>query len=103
MYAKVHQHTNRTGRLESTAAVCDANLIGKVLKAGVCLLDLATYKGFYVGQKVTEKQAIEILRGATHVNVVGKKSLEAARKALGVDPKAAKKIKRVPHLQVYRI
>ncbi|MBI5229187.1 DUF424 family protein [Candidatus Micrarchaeota archaeon] len=102
MYAKVHERMS-AGRVVSVVAVCDQELVGKVLKQGSIALDLKTYKNFYCGELVEEQQAIELIKEADSLNLVGEKALKAVAKAIGVDVKAAKKISGVPHLQVYRI
>lgn len=96
MLFKIH----RTPMGEVTA-ICDSELVGTVLSEGAFRLDLAAHAAFYSGKKVDEPTAISALRAAQNVNLVGKRSLAAAKKA-GVDISGAISIKGVPHLQIYR-
>lgn len=93
-------HARAGGRV---TALCDALLLGKVFEQGGRTLDLKTYRAFYEGRKVSEKEAVELIKEAESLNLVGKKSLAAAKKAVGVEASAAKRVKGVPHLQVYRV
>lgn len=97
MYLRVHSSPKG-----EVIAVCDAELIGRKLAAGKLVLDLEEHAGFYKGKKVGSSQAVLALRGAQNINIVGKKSLSAAKGA-GLDVAGAISISGVPHLQVYRI
>ena len=97
MYLKMHASPD--GEI---VALCDIELIGKVLASGKARLDLSAYAPFYLGKKVEEKETVDALRIAQNANIVGKKALEAAKKA-GLSVSHAKTIGGVPHLQVYRL
>jgi uncharacterized protein len=97
MYLK--KHASPDGEI---AALCDSELIGRVLANGKARLDLSAYAPFYLGKKVSEKEAVEALKGAQNANIVGKRALLAAKKA-GLPVSHAKTIGGVPHLQVYRL
>lgn len=84
-------------------AICDADLLGKVFEQGDLVLDLQKYRSFYDGEKVSEEGVAKMLEGAMSYNLVGKKSIAAATKVLKIDIKGVKKIKGVPHLQVYYV
>ena len=49
-------------------AMCDEELMGKVLKAGKLVLDLDKYASFYNGELVSDEQAFGMVesRGAVH-------------------------------------
>lgn len=102
MYARVHERFSE-GRVFRIVALCDKELIGRVLSQGQTTLDLKTYCSFYVGEMVEEGKAIEFMKEAHSLNLVGEKSVGAAVKAFGINAKSAKKISGIPHLQVYRI
>jgi hypothetical protein len=97
MYLKIHENPHG-----AVVALCDASLIGRVLADGKRRLDLAGYAGFYQGEKVSGQEAAAALKGAANANIVGAKSLAAAR-AAGLDTKGAISIGGVPHLQLYRL
>lgn len=97
MYLKMHSSPD--GEI---TALCDIELIGKVLTSGKMRLDLSAYAPFYLGKKVEEKEAVEALKLSQNANIVGKKALAAAKKA-GLAVSHAKTIGGVPHLQLYRM
>ncbi|MEM4254920.1 MAG: DUF424 domain-containing protein [Candidatus Norongarragalinales archaeon] len=100
--ARVHLRSAR-GFETKILALCDTELLGKCFTQGEKTLDLKAYRSFYEGYTVTEIQAVELLRNAENVNIVGEKSVAAAQKALGFNKANVKKIKGIPHLQFYRI
>lgn len=106
VYFKKHQRVYDS-HTSTVIAMADANLIGKKLKRGEAVLDLATYAGFYKGEEVSEKKAGEILaehfanRDGVSFNLVGSHCIKAASKF--VDVSKAKKFGKVPHLQIYRV
>ncbi|MCX8174870.1 MAG: DUF424 family protein [Candidatus Micrarchaeota archaeon] len=97
MYMRIHE-----GAEGSVVALCDEELLGRVLSDGKRRLDLKQYAGFYQGRRVSHQQAVEALRSAKNINLVGKKAMRAAAEA-GIDVSAAVLIQSVPHLQAYRI
>ncbi|MFA6327973.1 MAG: DUF424 family protein [Candidatus Micrarchaeia archaeon] len=97
MYLKMHPSPD--GEI---VALCDVELIGKVLASGKAKLDLSAYAPFYLGKKIGETEAVEALKAAQNANLVGKKALAAAKKA-GLPVSHAKNIGGVPHLQIYRM
>lgn len=85
-------------------AMCDAELIGTVLKEGKVVLDLKKYAPFYGDESLTEDnpKLTRYIAEATSVNAVGKAALAVLKKS-GVDVSAAKKIGDTPHIQIYRL
>ncbi len=105
MFAKVHKRARVVGGNSvagRVVALCDAELLGKVFEEGDLCLDLARSKGFYEGTRVSEEKAVEFLKSADSVNVVGEKSVAAVKKAFG-SAAGVVRIAGVPHLQVYRV
>lgn len=97
MFLKVHRFPG--GEI---VALCDAELLGRVLTDGRRVLDLKAHASFYNGRKVGKKEAADALRGAASINVVGKKSVAAAA-AAGIRTAASQAIGGVPHLQAYSV
>ena len=97
MYLKVHR--TPAGEI---VALCDEELLGRVLSGKKLHLDLEAHSGFYMGKKVLQPEAVKALRGAQSINIVGKRSLAAAARA-GFGTKKALLIAGVPHLQIYSI
>jgi len=83
MYLRIHSSPEG-----EVVALCDAELIGRRLAQGNIVLDLGKYASFYQGKKVTAAQATAALKGAKNANLVGKKSLSAAKGA-GLDVSSA--------------
>ncbi len=97
MYLKVHETPEG-----EVVALCDAELIGRVLADSKRRLDLSMFASFYRGERVGREDAVEALRPARNANLVGRKALAAALEA-GIDTSGAVEIAGVPHLQVYRV
>lgn len=97
MYLKIHPTPKG-----DIVALCDCEHIGTVIFDGKRRLDLAAHAAFYQGKKVARLAAVKALRGAENINIVGKKSLSAAKQA-GVEISSAVSIGGVPHLQLYRL
>ena len=97
MYLKLHSTPEG-----DVVALCDAAHMGKVLIDGKRRLDLSAYASFYKGAIVSREAAVKALCGAKNANIVGKKSLDAAR-AAGLDVSGAISIAGVPHLHLYKI
>ncbi len=102
--AKVHvRPVVGSGRpsIRRIVAACDAELLGKVFREGEMVLDLKKYRSFYDGEKVTEGELAVLLKDAENINLVGKKTIAAAGKRINVDSAGVRKIKGIPHLQIY--
>jgi hypothetical protein len=101
MFAKVHEKPRADGSVARVIAVCDADLLGCVLKEGGLVVDLDKYRSFYEGEPVEAAQLKELLDGESNLNVVGEKSVAA----LGdlVDSSCVKRVQGVPLLHVYRV
>jgi hypothetical protein len=98
MYAKAYE-----AKGEIVVAVCDKELIGRVLREGDLVLDLKAHSKFYVGELVSEERACEMLKSATSINLVGKRAVGLALKS-GLAKKGDEKtVGGVPHLQVYEL
>ena len=98
MFMRVHKKGE-----EVVVALCDAELLGKILKEGEIVLDLQTYGAFYKGEKVNEVKAAEELKKATSINAVGKKAVAIVQEALGFPEENVKLIEGVPHVQAYKV
>jgi hypothetical protein len=101
--ARIHERRDAAGLKRSVTALCDSELLGRVIRGGGCVLDLRKYKEFYCGEIVCEEDAAGLAREAENLNVVGANSLAAARRCVAIDEKNVKRIAGVPHVQVYRV
>jgi len=89
-------------------AMCDLELLGKVIKEGKTVIDLQKHATFYSGNDIDERSVLAkrqlsiATRYAKSINVVGKKSVEFM-KEMGFKTDGAKTVGGVPHLQIYRM
>jgi hypothetical protein len=88
---------------EKIVAVCDAELIGKVLREGELVLNLDKYASFYKGEETDESVVEKELLTATSMNLVGEKATGIAKRMKLVKESDVIRIQKVPHVQVYRI
>ena len=98
MYLKIHE--TRGGRI---VAICDEALVGKVLQDGKAVLDLNTYKNFYVGHKANEKEVEDALKSFSSANIVGNDPIAIAIKLKLVSKDDIVYIKGTPHIQIYKL
>ncbi len=104
--AKLHKKISYEGSSQvekRILAICDSDLLGKVFEEGDLVLDLQKYRSFYEGDTVTEQEIQKLLTEERNINLVGKKTLKIATKALNIDPKNVKNIGGVPHIQFYYV
>ena len=78
-------------------AACDERLLGRTLREGDLRLHVSA---FYDGERLTEAEFVERLRGATIGNFVGKETVEAARRAGYVEGDGVLWIEGEPHAQM---
>jgi hypothetical protein len=84
-------------------AMCDADLIDKVLKDGDIEINIKDYSDFYKGELVDSKNAKSIINaeGIQSANVIGKESVGAAIENSIIEETHVKRIKNVPYAQAY--
>ena len=98
MFMKIHESEKSV-----VVALCDKELLGRVLTEGETVLDLKGYAYFYKGREATAEEAREAMKGATSINLVGKRSVALAEKLGLVSKKEIRRIGGTPHAQVYRV
>jgi len=82
-------------------AVCDADLLGTVLRDGRIVFEVR--EDFYKGLKISVEEAIDLINQSTIVNMVGKNIVGKALEKGLVHPQAILKISGVPHAQIVKI
>jgi len=82
-------------------AVCDADLLGTVLRDGRIVFEVR--EDFYKGPKISVEEAIDLIGQSTIVNMVGKNIVGKALEKGLVHPQAILKISGVPHAQIIKI
>jgi hypothetical protein len=84
-------------------AVCDKELIGKVLEKGDIHLDLEKHRGFYVGEGAEKDEVEKALSEFSSANIVGKKAVGIAVSMGLVQEGDIIYINETPHIQIYKI
>ncbi len=82
-------------------AVCDAELLGKVLKDGKILFEVR--RDFYDGLKMSVDEAVDLMEQCTIVNMIGRNIVEKAIERGLVHPDAILDISGVPHAQIVKL
>ncbi len=77
-------------------ALCDRELIGRVLKEGKITLDLDKYRSFYVGED-------DFGNDFESVNAIGVKSIQFLIEKGIIKRENVRFVEGIPHVQVYRI
>ncbi len=92
MFVKIYESYRRV------VAVCDEELIGKILEEGKFYLEVK--ESFFKGENVSEKEAAEILEDLSKedatFNIVGENSVNAALNAGIISEEGIKTIQGIP-------
>ncbi len=92
MYCRRHEINGRV-----VFALCDKELIGKVLRENNTVIDLDKYRAFYIGNDM------ELLDGSFEsINAAGKKSIEYLAKKGLIKKGDERIISDTPYIQIYR-
>ncbi|MBI2667582.1 DUF424 family protein [Candidatus Woesearchaeota archaeon] len=91
---KIHKSQDR-----DIAAVCDEDLINKKFEDKNFRLDVS--EEFYKGKKMNEDEALDVMKKAEILNIVGKKSINLALKNGIIIKEHIIKIKGIPHAQLF--
>jgi hypothetical protein len=82
-------------------AVCDAELLGKTLRAANTVFHIK--EDFYKGFKTNVDEAIDLIEQSTIVNLVGCNVVKKAIERGYVHPEAVIEICNVPHAQIIKM
>ena len=93
MYSKIHRYNN-----EVLVAVCDQDLLGKVLRDEECDIRLEVSSDFYKGDLIDEEVLIGRLKRATMANLIGERCIEVASRLDMIE--TIIHIDGIPHAQV---
>lgn len=96
---KIHDHPK--GKV---IAICDENLLDRILDDGKYYIDIKKHKDFYNGSRATPEQVIELLKkDYSSVNVVGKESVEVLINENIISQDDVVYVLDVPIVQIYKI
>src|SRR4030095_2520873 len=98
MYLKIHQNQGT-----KIVAVCDEDLIGKVLESKDIRMDLDKYRSFYIGEKADAEAVKSALKSFSSANMVGKECVGIAVAIGLVGKDDVMYIKKTPYIQIYRL
>lgn len=89
IYIKVH--VTEDGPM---LAMCDKNLIGKIIEEGDIYIDLKDYAEFYTGELINPQELSSkvVLAQIITANIVGKDSIQAAIKNKIIEKDKARKL-----------
>src|SRR5271157_5358096 len=96
IYIKKHKTDNGV-----MLAMCDADLIDKVLSEGDVEINLKNYSGFYKGDLIDPKNIRKIIDEETihSANVVGKEAVGAAIENDIIEKSHVKTVDKIPYAQ----
>ena len=97
---EAYVNVRRMGR-RVLLAVCDAELLGKVLKDGKIRFDVR--RDFYDGLRMSVEEAVDLMEQCTIVNMIGQNIVEKAVEKGLVHPDAILDISGVPHAQIVKL
>ncbi|MBU0532478.1 DUF424 family protein [Candidatus Micrarchaeota archaeon] len=98
MYLKIHE--TQTGRI---VAICDKELIGKVLDDGTVYMDLDRHRAFYIGERAGDDDVKSALKEFDSANLVGSRCVSIAISMDIIDKEEIMYINKIPYVQIYRL
>jgi hypothetical protein len=96
MLVKLHKKDKRT-----IVAVCDKDLIGKLLEENGKQLDLRS--DFYKGEERSVQEIGDLMRNADGVNLVGEEAIALGLQEGVIEKEQVMKVKGIPHAQAVLI
>jgi hypothetical protein len=96
MLVKLHKKDKRT-----IVAVCDKDLIGKLLEESGKQLDLRS--DFYKGEERSVQEIGDLMRNADGVNLVGEEAIALGLQEGVIEKEQVMKVKGIPHAQAVLI
>ena len=100
MYVKIH-NSGAHGGNRNVVAVCDEDLLGKVLKGDN--IEFKVTESFYKGEIKSEQEIILILKKSSNINLVGKMSIAAGIKANVITEENVIMMGGIPHAQAFTL
>jgi hypothetical protein len=99
IYAKVHSSKN--GEI---IAMCDEELLGRIITDGRIEINLDKYAGFYKGSLVSEEKAGSLIgNDVFSANLVGKRSVEIFEKKGLVSESQVRNVGGVKFVQIFNL
>ena len=100
IYIKIHGTDNGP-----MLALCDSNLIEKVLEEGELVINIKDYSEFYKGELINADDLAKHIDSneVYSANIIGKESVDAAVQNRIIEKGNVKTVKKVPYAHAFRI
>lgn len=80
--------------------ICDEELLGTTVRGDS--IDMSISRDYFGGEKVSEEQAIELVRGSSIVNLAGSRIVDRVLDEKLANERAVKKVGQVSFLMIYK-
>ena len=84
-------------------AMCDEELIGKIIKDGKIEIDLDKYSSFYKGELLKEEDVEALIGDIYSANIVGERSTKIIIKRGLASENDVRKVNGIPFVQLFKI
>jgi hypothetical protein len=84
-------------------AMCDEELIGRIIKEGKIEIDLDKYASFYKGELLKEEDAEALIGDIYSANIVGERSAKIIIKKGLASENDVRKVNGIPFVQLFKI
>ncbi len=84
--------------MDVLVAVCDEELLGQVFEEGEVVLDVR--REFYGGERLSEREVLQVLREATIINLTGEGAVRMGIKSGLIDRRRVLRVQGIPHAQM---
>jgi hypothetical protein len=100
IYIRIHSTDNG-----NMVAMCDSDLIDKVLSQGDIEINLRDYADFYKGQLTSRDEALTIVKkeGMVSANIVGEEAIKVALDKGIIEKANVKKVSRIPYANAFSV
>jgi uncharacterized protein len=80
--------------------MCDLDILGKKIQQGDFMINIS--KEYYYSEEITNKEAIEILKSSSIINLVGQGIVDLALSLNLAKRNSVKTIENIPFLMIFR-
>ncbi len=99
IYAKVHETPNG-----NILAMCDEELINKVIKEGAVVINIKDYSEFYKGELIDDKELDSMYKqDIFSANIVGKRAVDLAVSNNIINREHIKIVEGIPYAHAYKV
>lgn len=100
IYVRIHSTDNG-----NMVAMCDSELIDRILSEGDIEINLRDYSDFYKGQLTSGEEALSMIKKEEihSANIVGEEAVKVALKKGIIEKSNVKKVSKVPYANAFRV